>query len=264
MHSQLLKILKEKEQEVNRLKKAGVSIGRDMKALPVRNFKTAISVPGRINLIAEIKFASPSAGVIRKDGDPVHIGRTYEAAGAAAISLLTDKRFFNGDITHLARLKRAISLPVLRKDFIIDPIQVMESFSYGADAVLLIARILSRERLKALLILCREYGMAVLTEVHDRDDLEKAIDCGAEIIGINNRNLNTFKVNVRTTLDLAPMILKSCALVSESGISNKEDISMLQKSGISAVLVGTSLMKSTDLTGKTRELVHAGVVHGKG
>ena len=127
MHSQLLKILKEKEREVDRLKKEGVSTARDMKALPVHDFKAAISVPGRINLIAEIKFASPSAGIIRKDGDPVQIGQTYEEAGAAAISFLTDKRFFNGDINQLARLKSSISLPVLRKDFIIDPIQVMES-----------------------------------------------------------------------------------------------------------------------------------------
>jgi indole-3-glycerol phosphate synthase len=264
MHSQLLRILREKEREVAHLKKEGIATGWEMNALPVRDFKAAISVPGRISLIAEIKFASPSEGTICKDGDPIEMGHIYEGAGAAAISLLTDKRFFNGDINRLPRLKNAISLPILRKDFIIDAVQVRESLLYGADSVLLLARILSREHLKELLGLCLEFGMAGLTEIHDRDDLEKAVDCGAEIIGINNRDLDTFKVDLKTTLDLAPMIPERCILVSESGISGEGDIRLLKGCGIEAILVGTSLMKTKDLKAKTRELVEAGRIHGKG
>jgi indole-3-glycerol phosphate synthase len=264
MHSQLLRILREKEREVAHLKEEGASTCRDMNALPVRDFKAAISVPGRISLIAEIKFASPSEGTIYKNGDPIEMGHIYEEAGAAAISLLTDKRFFNGDINRLPRLKSAISLPILRKDFIIDAVQVRESLLYGADAILLLARILSREHLKELLGLCLEFGMACLTEIHDRDDLEKAVDCGAEIIGINNRDLDTFKVDLKTTLDLAPTIPERCILVSESGISGEGDIQLLKRCGIEAILVGTSLMKSKDLKAKTRELVEAGRIHGKG
>ena len=264
MHSQLLRIIAEKEREAESLKIECLSTGRDMEVLPVRNFKAAISATDRIALIAEIKFASPSAGIIRKDGDPVQIGRIYEEAGAAAISLLTDKRFFSGDIDQLPRLKRATSLPILRKDFIIDPIQVKESFLYGADAILLIARIPSREKLKELLALCLEFGMAGLTEAHNRNDLEKAVECGAEIIGINNRDLNTFKIDIKTTLDLASLIPDGCIRVSESGISNREDVSTLRQSRINAVLVGTALMKSNDLSAKTRELVDTGRIYGKG
>ena len=215
-------------------------------------------MPGRIGLIAEIKFASPSAGVIREKMDPCAIGRIYEDAGAAAVSLLTDNRFFGGDLDELPRLKKAVSLPILRKDFIIDEIQVRESLLYGADAILLIARILSREQLKELLVLCKELGLAPLTEVHDPHDLEKAIDCGAEIIGINNRNLDTFEVDLQTTLDLAPRVPEKCIIVSESGIFDKEDIRWLRRSGIQAVLVGTSIMKSKDMARKIKELVDAG------
>ena len=264
MHSQLLRIIAEKEREVASLKEGNLTIGRAMDAIPVGNFKAANSTPDRIARIAEIKFTSPSAGVIRKDGDPVQIVRIYEEAGAAAISLLTDKRFFNGDIHQLPRLKSSTSLPVLRKDFIIDPIQVKESFLYGADAILLIARILSRKKLKELVSLCGEFKMDSLTEVHNRDDLEKAVECGAGIIGINNRDLDTFKIDIKTTLDLAPLVPESCVLISESGISDAQDLRLLKGHGIRAVLVGTSLMKSKDLGVKTRELVEAGLGHGKG
>jgi len=195
MHSRLKEILAEKRKEVDRLKKRGISPLRGDDVLPARDFRGAISVPDEIGLIAEIKFASPSAGIIRKKIDPLTIGRMYEEAGAAAISLLTDKKFFQGDLDHLPPLKRAISLPILRKDFIIDEIQVKESSLWGADAILLIARILSGQQLKKLLHTCQELGLAALTEVHDKDDLQKAIECGAEIIGINNRDLDTFKVD---------------------------------------------------------------------
>jgi len=152
----------------------------------------------------------------------------------------------------------AISLPILRKDFIIDAIQVRESFLFGADAILLIARILSHGQLKDLLAAANAFGLASLTEIHDRDDLEKAVECGAKIIGINNRNLDTFEVDIRTTIDLAPLVPEGCTVVSESGIMNGEDIRSLWDHPVQAVLVGSSLMKSDDLGAKARELVGAG------
>jgi indole-3-glycerol phosphate synthase len=259
MHQLLGEIISEKKREVKLLKERWGSLYREGKPpFPIRDFKGAISHPGQINLIAEIKFASPSAGVICKRKDPLRIGRIYEETGAAAISLLTDRRFFGGDTSHMPRLKSAVSLPILRKDFIIDEIQVRESVLYGADAVLLIARILSAQQLQELLAICEKFGLAPLTEVHDRDDLEKAIDCGAEIIGINNRDLDTFKVDLNTTIELVPRVADKYIIVSESGIRSGKDIQLLKRSGVQAVLVGTSIMKSDDLAEKTRELVDAG------
>ena len=254
MHSRLKEILAEKEKEVEGLKAKGLSgIGEDRHP-PIRDFKGALTAPGKINLIAEIKFASPSAGVIREDVDPLSVGRMYEEAGAAAISLLTDQKFFGGDLETLPRLKKAISLPILRKDFIVDEIQIEESHLWGADAILLIARILTLNQLKRFLEICRNFGMAALTEIHDQDDLDKAIECGAEIIGINNRDLDTFEIRLNTTLELAPRIPEGRVKVSESGIHGGEDVQPLKQVGIQAVLVGTSLMKSHDVMKKAREL----------
>ena len=232
MHNRLKEILEHKRNEVEDLRKRGLPERRDEDLPPLRDFKAAISMPGRIHLIAEIKFASPSAGVIRESVDPCAIGRVYEEAGVAAISLLTDNRFFGGSLEELPRLKKTVSLPILRKDFIIDPIQVRESLLYGADAILLIARILSKEQLNELLTLSVESGLAPLTEVHDPHDLEKALDCGAEIIGINNRNLDTFEVDLQTTIDLAPRVPENCIIVSESGIAHPEDIRCLRRIGV--------------------------------
>ena len=258
MHSKMKEVLAHKEIEVQTLKKRGVPDLRNDDLPPLRDFKAAISVPNRIGIIAEIKFASPSAGVIREKMDSCTIGRIYEDAGAVAISLLTDHRFFGGNLDDLPLLKKAVSLPILRKDFIIDEIQVRESRFYGADAVLLIARILPKNQLKELLSFSKELGLTALTEIHDLDDLEKAYDCGAEVIGINNRNLDTFEVTLRTTLDLARLVPKGRILVSESGIFDKEDIQLLGRIGIRSVLVGTSLMGSKDMARKTRELVDSG------
>ena len=257
MHHRLKEILAEKQNEVTRLK-AAMPFNRDRQQQPLRDFKTGISMPQKINLIAEIKFASPSAGLIRKKAEPVSIGRIYEDAGAAAISLLTDQRFFQGDLESLPRLKKAIAVPILRKDFIIDAVQVQESFFYGADTILLIARILSQRQLAELIAVCHELGMVPLTEIHDRHDLEKAIACGAEIIGINNRDLDSFKVDVHTTFELTPLVPESCIVVSESGFENGRDVQSLKKTGIHAVLVGSALMRSNDLAAKTAELVNAG------
>ena len=253
-----MEILAEKQREVAKLKTSGIPFNGGNDLSRSNNFRGAISVPNRIGLIAEIKFASPSAGTIRKKADPISIGRVYEGAGAAAVSLLTDKRFFGGELDQLPRLKRAISLPILRKDFIIDAIQVRESFLFGADAILLIARILSQGQLKDLLAAAFEFGLDSLIEVHDRDDLEKAVECGAKIIGINNRDLNTFEVDIKTTIDLAPLVPERCTFVSESGIMNGEDIRSLWSYGVQTVLVGSSLMKSEDIGAKVEELVGAG------
>lgn len=257
MHQRLTEILDHKKDEVARLKRTE-SFQGDKEPLPPRDFKAAISKQPGIHLIAEIKFASPSAGLIRKKTDPAYIGRIYEYAGAAAISLLTDQRFFQGDLEQLPRLKKAIALPILRKDFIIDAVQVREASFFGADAVLLIARILSQQQLTEYIALCQELGMTPLTEVHSADDLEKAVAGGAEVIGINNRDLDSFKVDLNTTFRLAPLIPNHCVRVSESGISSEEDVRALKTAGIHAVLVGSSLMSSRDPAKKTKEIVTAG------
>jgi indole-3-glycerol phosphate synthase len=257
MHRRLAQILDEKHNEVARLKK-NMPVNLEVDLPPLRDFKSAISVPQRLSLIAEIKFASPSAGRIRAKADPTIMGRVYEAAGSAAVSLLTDKRFFQGDLHQLPLLKTAVSLPILRKDFIIDAVQVQQSLVYGADAVLLIARILPQPQLAELISMSKELGLAPLTEIHDRNDLDKALESGADIIGINNRDLDSFKVDINTTFELAPLMPRDCIVVSESGIEKEGDIVSLKGAGIHAVLVGSALMRSNDLAGKTAELVTAG------
>ncbi len=257
MHDRLIEILAQKRDEVTQLKRS-MPDNKDKEGPPLRDFKAAISRPQQISLIAEIKFASPSAGLIREKANPAAIGRIYEEAGAAAISLLTDQRFFRGDLAQLPDLKKAISLPILRKDFIIDAIQIWEAFLYGADALLLIARILSQQQLSEYIMLCRELGMAPLTEVHSKEDLEKALACKAEIIGINNRDLDSFIVDMNTTFELASLIPNHCVSVSESGINGEDDMIALKTTGIDAVLVGSSLMRSKDLGPKTQQIVNAG------
>jgi len=253
----LQEILAHKRNEVEKLRRRGLPDDGRKCLHPVRDFKAAISRPDRIGLIAEIKFASPSAGVIRERTDPCAIGRIYENAGVSAISLLTDSRFFGGDLNDLPYLKEAVSVPILRKDFILDEIQVEESSLCGADAVLLIARILSRNALRRLVATSKEFALTPLVEIHDRDDLERAVDCGAEVIGINNRDLDTFEVSLQTASNLAPLIPKGCIKVSESGILGKEEIELLRRGGVQAVLVGASIMKSQDMTAKLRELEYA-------
>jgi indole-3-glycerol phosphate synthase len=257
MHKKLIEIIEEKKIEVATLKRDGIS--RPDGEIPgLRDFKGAISRPGKINLIAEIKFASPSAGMIREKTDPALLGRIYEDAGASAISLLTDRKFFQGDISFLPVLKRSVTLPILRKDFIIDEIQVEEAYHYGADAALLIVRILSTQQLKHLISACRELGPVPLTEVHDMEDIDKALECGADIIGINNRDLDTFEIDMNTTLRLAPFIPQGCIIVGESGINDEKDVKALKGTRINAILVGSALMKSNDIEEKTGGMVKAG------
>jgi indole-3-glycerol phosphate synthase len=258
MHSRLIEIIETKKQEVAQLKQKGISSPGQRDIPEIRDFKSAISQPARINLIAEIKYASPSAGTIREKTDPITIGRIYERAGAAAISLLTDQKYFHGHLENLPGVKQAITLPVLRKDFIIDEIQIREALAWGADAILLIVRVLSEAQLKELLQVCHENGLAALVEVHDREDLEKALESKAEIIGINNRDLDTFEINLQTAHKLTARIPPGHIIVGESGIGSPKDIVSLKGSRINAVLVGSSLMSSSDPESKTREMVEAG------
>lgn len=259
MHKQLLKIIDAKKQEVKKLKREGINF-KDNDLPPARDFRKALSKPGGVNLIAEIKFASPSAGLIREKTDASAIGQIYERAGAAAISLLTDKQFFGGDLDTLPRLKKAVSIPILRKDFIIDEHQVQEAFKYGSDAILLIVRILTKQQLSDLLELSFELGLSSLVEVHDKNDLDIALECGANIIGINNRDLDSFKVDMNNTFLIAPFIPKDCVIVCESGIESGNDIRRLLDNNINAALVGSSIMKSADPGAKVRELVDAGKI----
>ena len=258
MHARLVEIFKEKQSEVQHLKTVGYAAPEINFSRNRRDFKMALTNHKGIDLIAEIKFGSPSAGTIREISDPVTIGKAYEASGAAAISLLTDRKFFKGDLQNLPQLKKAVGLPILRKDFIIDEVQVKESAAFGADAILLIARILSFEQLERLLFVSRECGLAVLTEIHNKEDLEKAAKCDAQIIGINNRDLDTFGIDLNTTLELAPLIPKDRVVISESGIESPDDMVALKGLNLQAVLVGSALMAADDPGEKAAELVQAG------
>jgi indole-3-glycerol phosphate synthase len=210
-----------------------------------------------IKLIAEVKKASPSRGVIRSDFNPVAIAQTYAANGAAAISVLTEARYFQGSLNHLRDIRKALGnrLPLLRKDFLCDPYQVYESRAHGADSVLLIVAILTPEKLKELLGLSHELGMSCLAEVHNEAELEIALKGGARIIGINNRDLTTLTVDLTTTERLRPLIPKDRTVVSESGIRDRSDMEKLKKWGVDAVLIGESLMSAPNISTKMKELL---------
>ena len=210
-----------------------------------------------IKLIAEVKKASPSRGVIRSDFNPVAIAQTYAANGAAAISVLTEARYFQGSLNHLRDIRKALGnrLPLLRKDFLCDPYQMYESRAYGADSVLLIVAILTPEKLKELLGLSHELGMSCLAEVHNEAELEIALKGGARIIGINNRDLTTLAVDLTTTERLRPLIPKDRTVVSESGIRDRSDMGKLKKWGVDAVLIGESLMSAPNIATKMKELL---------
>ena len=224
---------------------------------PPLDFASALR-GNRISLIAEVKKASPSRGIIRPDFNPVEIARTYASNGASAISVLTETRYFQGSLDYLKDIKKALGNkrpPLLRKDFIDDPYQVYESRAYGADSLLLIVAILTPERLGELLGLSHELGMSCLVEVHNEAELEIALKSGARIIGINNRDLNTFTVDLATTERLRPLIPPDRIVVSESGIKDRNDVEKLRKWGVDAVLVGESLMSAPDIAAKIKELL---------
>lgn len=222
---------------------------------PPRGFQAALtSYPG-VALIAEAKKASPSKGVICPDFDPVRIAREYEAGGAQAVSVLTDEKFFQGSLAYIPLVRRAVGLPVLRKDFIIHEAQISQSRAFGADAILLIAAILETNQISDFLALSRELGMDALVEVHDEHELEKALAAGCTLIGVNNRNLKDFSMDLTTTFRLKKLIPNTIPLVSESGIRDLDDIRRLTEAGIAAVLVGETLMRAGGREQAVRELM---------
>jgi indole-3-glycerol phosphate synthase len=261
------KIVEEKKREVAKLPARLIASGDLRDALlehgERRDFIAALRKPrhGDIALIAEVKKASPSAGIICKDFNPVRIAKAYEAAGAGCLSVLTDGKFFQGSLDHLRQIRAAVKLPLLRKDFIINERQILEAIEWGADAILLIVAILNDEQLAKFHSLAIEAGLAVLVEVHDEAELKRALKIGVELIGINNRNLKNFKVDLATTEKLARKIgaenLQDKILVAESGIHTRADIERLKQCGAKAVLVGESLMKNGDVQTKVRELIGA-------
>ena len=252
----LKRICAVKREDIARLRSAGEAPLRRMmdERTPPRGFRAALEADERVALIAEVKKASPSAGLIREDFDPAAIARAYEEGGARGISVLTDERFFQGSLEHMRAARDAISLPVLRKDFILDGIQLHEARAWGADCVLLIVAALDRGQLASLGDKSRRLGMDALVEVHDERELEVALEAGADMIGINNRDLRTFKVSRDTTRRLAPLVPEGVVIVAESGIRSRSDIRELKTCGVDAVLVGESLMRSSDLAAAAREL----------
>ncbi len=208
-----------------------------------------------VAIIAEVKKASPSKGIIRTDFDPVEIAEAYESNGASAVSVLTDEKYFQGADDYLTRISCAVDLPALRKEFVIDPYQVYEAKAIGAAAVLLIVAILSRAELEDYLGLCREVGLDALVEVHTGDEVLTALEAGAGIVGINNRDLKTFHTDLQTTVKLVEGIPDEVVIVSESGIHTRDDVVRLRDAGADAVLVGESLMREPDIGRKLRELL---------
>lgn len=208
-----------------------------------------------IRLIAEVKKASPSKGIIRPDFDPVAIAQAYEQGGASCISVLTDVQFFQGSLDYLAAIRAAVKLPLLRKDFIIHPYQIFEARAHGADAILLIAECLTRQELKGLQQLTRELGMQALIELYLPANLDNVLNTGTELIGVNNRDLTTFEVDLEHTIKLRKSIPESCTLVGESGIASRADALRLQASNVQAMLVGESLMRQPDIATATRKLL---------
>lgn len=225
------------------------------KAPPVRDFAAALNAGRAMHVIAEVKKASPSAGLIRADFDPVEIARTYERHGAACVSVLTDEEFFQGKLEYLTVIRRTISLPVLRKDFILDRYQVLEARVAGADCVLLIAECLDDCQLRDLYFYASELGMDALVEIYDPDNLDRVLKIGANLIGINNRNLRTMVTDLDHTLRLRDRVPESCTLISESGIHRREDVARLEAAGIHAILVGETLMRSADIGAKLDSLL---------
>ena len=224
---------------------------------PPLDFAKALRGDG-VRIIAEVKKASPSKGTLCANFNPVELAKIYANNGAAAISVLTEVDYFQGSLSFLSDIKEELGVagvPLLRKDFLFCPYQIYESRAFGADAILLIVGILKNNELENLISLAHELGMQCLVEVHDRAELERAVQSGARIIGINNRNLHTFEVDITVTEQLCPSIPGDCVIVSESGIRERKDIERLEKSGVNAVLIGEALVTASDVAAKLKELV---------
>lgn len=222
---------------------------------PVRDFAEAIQSDAQISLIAEVKRASPSKGLIRDNFDPVMIAKTYQEFGATCISVLTDQRFFQGRLEYLAQIRECVEIPILRKDFIVDPFQVYEARAAGADAVLLIAECLPGAELPRLHDLVLDVGMTPLVELYDPANVQRVIDCGARLIGVNNRDLNTFEVDLHHTIRVKEALPPERLVVGESGIGSFSDVQQLARAGVNAMLVGESLMRADDIGKAVRDLL---------
>ncbi len=220
-----------------------------------RHLREAVA-SGWTAIIAEVKKGSPSKGIIRPDFDPLDIASTYQDNGATCLSVLTDEKFFLGHLRFLALIREAVSLPLLRKDFICDPYQIYEARAAGADAILLIAAMLDLHQLRDFHAIAGEMQLDVLLEVHDEDEMETALQTDCKLIGVNNRNLRTFEIDLNTTGRLARMLPKDRLLVSESGINNREDIVRLQSEGAGAFLIGEAMVRENDIGAKLQEFLH--------
>lgn len=246
-----------------------VQLKKEMAEISIEGWKERISRPGlhktidfysalkkedEISIIAEVKKASPSKGIIKEDFNPLEIAKKYSEGNVQAISVLTEKNFFLGDDEYLVKIRQSVALPILRKDFIIDLRQVYQSRYLGADAILLIVSILNDEELKKFQIVAEILGMQCQVEVHDREELERALESGAKIIGINNRNLKTFEVDITTTEKLMNHIPHDRVVVSESGIKSRDDMRYLKDLGVNAVLIGETFMRANSIDEKIKEL----------
>jgi indole-3-glycerol phosphate synthase len=269
------RILIDKQIEVE-TRKAQIPLERlkqdALSADPPRDFKSALAgerifhsqgdnsrkATSGIRLLAEVKKASPSKGLIRADFDPVKIAKIYETSGVSAISVLTDEKYFQGHADYLKAVRAAVQIPVLRKDFIVDPYQIYEARAWAADAILLIVAALSPTQISEYAALASDLGMAALVEVHTLGELDVALNSGADIIGVNNRNLQTFETTLKTSIELASRIPADRVLVSESGIFSRADVLRLMEAGVDAILVGESLMRETDPGIKVKELLGLG------
>lgn len=253
----LQKILDVKKQEVARiLPRAAHLRAAALQRNDFRPFTRALDRgPEELGLIAEVKKASPSAGVIAANFDPVDIARQYEAAGAHALSVLTDEQFFQGSLQYLTQIRNEVRLPLLRKDFVIHEVQIAEASVAGADAILLIVAALEQERLEALYKEATLLQLDVLVEVHTAEEMERALDLGADLIGINNRNLATFEVDLKTTEELSEEVPEGVVLVCESGLKTREDTQRAFDCGCNAILVGESLMRTNDIAAQVTELL---------
>jgi len=236
-------IVARKKQEVQALKQRGLPC-MEKPVAPPRGFIRALTAAPGVAIIAEAKKASPSKGVIQPDFDPVRIARNYREGGAHCLSVLTDVDFFQGSLAFIPLVREAVELPVLRKDFIIDPLQIEEASAVGADAILLIAAILDITQLREYRLLAESLGMDVLVEVHDEREMESALTAESRLIGINNRNLNDFTVSLETTFRLLQKVPTGIPVVSESGITSVADMKRLKAAGVKAALIGESLMRA--------------------
>jgi indole-3-glycerol phosphate synthase len=252
-------IVRDKRADLQRVKTALPLADLQQRALfrlPRRPLRVALEARHRA-IIAEVKKASPSKGVIRAEFDPVWIAGRYAESGAAAISVLTEERYFQGSLAYLAAIRQRVSVPLLRKDFLFDPYQLYEARAFGADAVLLIVAILSDTRLQELLWLAEELNLSALVEIHDRAELERAVRGGAGLLGINNRDLRTFHTTLATTEDLLPLVPPDALVVAESGIESATDIARLERLGVGAFLVGETFMRAADPGARLADFLRA-------